>query len=442
MTISDTRGLGLESIADADPVLWEAMQGERRRQHDNIELIASENYVSAAVMEAQGSWLTNKYAEGLPGKRYYGGCEYVDVAETLAQERALALYPGAEHVNVQPHSGAQANMAAYFSVLQPGDRILGMNLAHGGHLTHGMALNFSGKLFQVSAYGVRQDTERIDYDELEATAKEARPKLIVAGASAYPRLWDFERMAAIAHGIGALLFVDMAHVAGLVAAGVHPSPFPHADIVTTTTHKTLRGPRGGLIFCRRELPDGVDPADFPALKGPLGAAIDKTVFPGVQGGPLMHVIAAKAVAFKLAAEKPFREAQRRTVANAAVLAQTLADQGARVVSGGTDNHLMLVDVTPLGVTGKEAEHLLDEIGITVNKNGIPFDPLPPNTASGIRLGTPATTSRGFGEDEMRTVGRIIVEAINARADDTVQRRLAGEVAAIVARFPVPGLPAA
>jgi len=442
MAISETRGLALESIADVDPVLWDAMQGERRRQHDNIELIASENYVSAAVMEAQGSWLTNKYAEGLPGKRYYGGCEFVDIAETLAQERALALYPGAEHVNVQPHSGAQANMAAYFSVLRPGDRILGMNLAHGGHLTHGMALNFSGKLYEVSAYGVRQDTERIDYDELEATAKEARPKLIVAGASAYPRLWDFERMAAIAHGIGALLFVDMAHIAGLVAAGVHPSPFPHADIVTTTTHKTLRGPRGGLIFARNELPDGIDPADFPALKGPLGAAIDKTVFPGVQGGPLMHVIAGKAVAFKLAAEEPFREAQRRTVSNAAVLAQTLADQGARVVSGGTDNHLMLVDVTPLGVTGKEAEHLLDEIGITVNKNGIPFDPLPPNTASGIRLGTPATTSRGFGEDEMRAVGRIIVEAINARADDAVQRRLAGEVAQIVARFPVPGLPAA
>ena len=442
MTISETRGLALEPIADVDPVLWEAMQGERRRQHDNIELIASENYVSAAVMEAQGSWLTNKYAEGLPGKRYYGGCEYVDVAERLAQERALALYPGAEHVNVQPHSGAQANMAAYFSVLRPGDRILGMNLAHGGHLTHGMALNFSGKLYEVSAYGVRRDTELIDYDELETTASEARPKLIVAGASAYPRLWDFERMAAIAHGVGALLFVDMAHIAGLVAAGVHPSPFPHADIVTTTTHKTLRGPRGGLIFARDELPDGIDPADFPALKGPLGAAIDKTVFPGVQGGPLMHVIAGKAVAFKLAAEEPFREAQRRTVANAAVLAQTLADQGARVVSGGTDNHLMLVDVTPLGVTGKEAEHLLDEIGITVNKNGIPFDPLPPNTASGIRLGTPATTSRGFGEDEMRAVGRIIIEAINARDDSAVQGRLAGEVAEIVSRFPVPGLPAA
>jgi glycine hydroxymethyltransferase len=333
-------------------------------------------------------------------------------------------------------------MAAYFSVLQPGDRILGMNLAHGGHLTHGMALNFSGKLYEVHAYGVRQDTELIDYDAMEAQARDVRPKLIVAGASAYPRLWDFERMAAIAHGVGAILFVDMAHIAGLVAADVHPSPFPHADIVTTTTHKTLRGPRGGMIFARKELPDVLDPADFPALKSSLGAAIDKTVFPGVQGGPLMQVIAGKAIAFKLAAEEPFREDQRRTVRNAAVLAETLAGEGARVVSGGTDNHLMLVDVTPLGVTGKEAEHLLDEIGITVNKNGIPFDPLPPNTASGIRLGTPATTSRGFGEDEMRRVGRIIIEAIRSRDDDATQRRLAGEVAEIVARFPVPGLPAA
>jgi glycine hydroxymethyltransferase len=439
MAISESRHLARESIAELDPVLWAAMQGERRRQHDNIELIASENYVSAAVMEAQGSWLTNKYAEGLPGKRYYGGCEFVDVAENLAQERALALYPGAEHVNVQPHSGAQANMAAYFSVLQPGDRILGMNLAHGGHLTHGMKLNFSGKLYEVHAYGVRQDDEHIDYDAMEAQAKEVRPKLIVGGASAYPRIWDFERMAAIAHGVGALLFIDMAHIAGLVAAGVHPSPFPHADIVTTTTHKTLRGPRGGMIFARRELPDSVDPADFPALKGSLGAAIDKTVFPGVQGGPLMQVIAAKAVAFKLAAEEPFREDQHRTVENARVLAQTLADHGARVVSGGTDNHLMLVDVTPLGVTGKEAEHLLDEIGITVNKNGIPFDPLPPNTASGIRLGTPATTSRGFGTDEMRAVGRLIIEAIRSRDDAAIQARLAAEVRDIVVRFPVPGL---
>ncbi len=442
MTISPPTGLALESIAELDPVLWAAMQGERRRQHDKIELIASENYVSAAVMEAQGSWLTNKYAEGLPGKRYYGGCEFVDVAERLAQERALALFPGAEHVNVQPHSGAQANMAAYFSVLQPGDRIMGMNLAHGGHLTHGMALNFSGKLYEVHAYGVRKDTERIDYDAMEAQAREVRPKLIVGGASAYPRIWDFERMAAIAQEVGAILFIDMAHIAGLVAAGVHPSPFPHADLVTTTTHKTLRGPRGGMIFSRAELRPGLDAGQFPALKGTLAASVDRSVFPGIQGGPLMHVIAAKAVAFKLAAEEPFRIDQRRTVENAQVLAETLAGLGSRVVSGGTDTHLLLVDVTPLGVTGKEAEHLLDEIGITVNKNAIPFDTLPPNTASGIRVGTPATTSRGFGPDEMRAVGRIIVEAIRRRDDPTVQARLAGEVAEIVERFPVPGLPAA
>jgi glycine hydroxymethyltransferase len=447
MTISPPKGLALESIADIDPVLWEAMRSERARQHDKIELIASENYVSAAVMEAQGSWLTNKYAEGLPGKRYYGGCEYVDVAERLAQERALALFPGSEHVNVQPHSGAQANMAAYFSVLQPGDRILGMNLAHGGHLTHGMALNFSGRLYEVHAYGVRQDTERIDYDAMEAQAREVRPRLIVGGASAYSRIWDFERMADIAHSVGALLFVDMAHVAGLVAADVHPSPFPHADLVTTTTHKTLRGPRGGMLFGRRDLPSAVDPADYPAVKGgatpgSLAASIDRNVFPGTQGGPLMHVIAGKAVAFKLAAGEAFREDQRRTVENARVMADTLSGLGARVVSGGTDNHLLLVDVTPLGVTGKEAEHLLDEIGITVNKNAIPFDSLPPNTASGIRIGTPATTSRGFGTDEMRSVGRIIIEAIQRRDDPAVQERLAGDVREIVDRFPVPGLPAA
>src|SRR3954469_23787904 len=321
------------TIAEIDPQLWAAMEAERHRQHDKIELIASENYTSAAVMEAQGSWLTNKYAEGLPGKRYYGGCEDVDVAETLAQERALALYPGAEHVNVQPHSGAQANMAAYFSVLQPGDRILGMNLAHGGHLTHGMALNFSGKLYEVHAYGVRQDTERIDMDALEAQAREVRPKLIVAGASAYPRLWDFERMAAIAHEVGALLFVDMAHVAGLVAADVHPSPFPHADIVTTTTHKTLRGGRGGLIFSRDDLPDAVDRADFPMVKTTLAAQIDKSVFPGVQGGPLMHVVAGKAVGLKLALGDEFRRDQLRTIENAAELAGALAERGARIVSG-------------------------------------------------------------------------------------------------------------
>jgi glycine hydroxymethyltransferase len=447
MTNSPPNGLALESIAEVDPVLWQAMLDERRRQHDKIELIASENYVSAAVMEAQGSWLTNKYAEGLPGKRYYGGCEYVDIAERLAQDRALGLFPGAEHVNVQPHSGAQANMAAYFSVLEPGDRIMGMNLAHGGHLTHGMALNFSGRLYEVHAYGVHPDTERIDYDAMATQAREVRPKLIVGGASAYPRLWDFERMAEIAADVGAILFIDMAHVAGLVAAGVHPSPFPHADLVTTTTHKTLRGPRGGLVFGRRTLRPGLDPADFPAIKnggadGALAAAIDRTVFPGVQGGPLMQVVAAKAVAFKLAAEETFKRDQRRTVENAAVMAETLAGLGARVVSGGTDNHLLLVDVTPLGVTGKEAEHLLDEIGITVNKNAIPFDPLPPNTASGIRIGTPATTSRGFGPDEMAAVGRIIIEAIAGREDPARQTRLAAEVHEIVARFPVPGLPAA
>jgi len=447
MTISPRVGLALESIEELDPVLWEAMVNERRRQHDKIELIASENYVSAAVMEAQGSWLTNKYAEGLPGKRYYGGCEFVDVAERLAQDRALALYPGAEHVNVQPHSGAQANMAAYFSVLEPGDRIMGMNLAHGGHLTHGMALNFSGRLYEVHAYGVRQDTERIDYGAMETQAREVRPKLIVGGASAYPRIWDFERMAAIAADVGAMLFIDMAHIAGLVAADVHPSPFPHADLVTTTTHKTLRGPRGGMTFGRRSLRPGLDPAAFPAVKngeadGALGASIDRNVFPGTQGGPLMHVIAGKAVAFKLAAEETFRTDQRRTIENARIIAETLAGLGARVVSGGTDNHLLLVDVTPLGVTGKEAEHLLDEIGITVNKNAIPFDTLPPNTASGIRIGTPATTSRGFGPDEMRTVGRIIIDAIAKRDEPAAQARLAGEVREIVARFPVPGLPAA
>ena len=447
MTISPATGIAVDPIAEVDPVLWEAMLAERARQHDKIELIASENYVSAAVMEAQGSWLTNKYAEGLPGKRYYGGYKYVDIAERLAQERALALYPGAEHVNVQPHSGAQANMAAYFSVLQPGDRIMGMNLAHGGHLTHGMALNFSGKLYEVHAYGVRQDTERIDYDAMAAQARDVRPRMIVGGASAYPRLWDFARMAEIAEDVGALLFIDMAHFAGLVAAEVHPSPFPYADLVTTTTHKTLRGPRGGLVFGRRTLRAGLDPAGFPAVKnggadGALAASIDRTVFPGVQGGPLMHVIAGKAVAFKLAAEEPFRTDQRRTIENAAVMAETLAGLGARVVSGGTDNHLLLVDVTPLGVTGKEAEHLLDEIGITVNKNAIPFDSLPPNTASGIRIGTPATTSRGFGPDEMRAVARIIVDAIEARDDPTRQAVHAEQVREIVSRFPVPGLPPA
>jgi glycine hydroxymethyltransferase len=444
MTISEAAttsrpGLGWASLADVDPDLWSAMVAERRRQHDKIELIASENYTYAAVMEAQGSWLTNKYAEGLPGRRYYGGCEFVDIAETLAQERALALFPGAEHVNVQPHSGAQANMAAYFAVLEPGDRILGMDLAHGGHLTHGSPVNFSGKLYEVHAYGVDRDTERIDYDGLERLAAEVRPKLVIGGASAYPRTWDFERMAAIAHGVGALLLVDMAHIAGLVAAGVHPSPFPHADLVTTTTHKTLRGARGGLVFSRREVPDGIDPARFPAVKGSLAAAVDKAVFPGSQGGPLMHVVAGKAVALKLAATPEFRADQRRVIENAAVLADALAGGGARVVSGGTDNHLALVDVSPLGVTGREAEARLDAVGITVNKNAIPYDPLPPNTASGIRVGTPATTTRGFGVDEMRTVGRLMVEAIATRDDPTADVRLRAEVGELVERFPVPGL---
>ena len=424
MTVSAAPGTGWASIADVDPELWAAMVDERERQRWNIELIASENYTAAAVMEAQGSWLTNKYAEGLPGKRYYGGCEYVDVAERLAISRALDLFPGAEHVNVQPHSGAQANMIAYFSVLKPGDRILGMNLAHGGHLTHGMALNFSGKLYEVHAYGVREDDQRIDYDALERQALEVRPALIVAGASAYPRLFDFERLGAIARAADALLMVDMAHIAGLVAAGVHPSPFPHADLVTTTTHKTLRGPRGGLVFSRE----------------PLAKAIDKATFPGIQGGPLMHVIAAKAVALKLAAGEEFRRDQRRTVENAAVLAETVMRLGAKVVSGGTDNHLMLVDVTPLGVTGREAEVLLDSVGITVNKNAIPFDPLPPNTASGIRLGTPATTTRGFGADEMRVVGELIVRALTGRDDAAVLAAVAAEVHDICARYPVPGLP--
>jgi glycine hydroxymethyltransferase len=424
MTVSASPSAATQTLAQADPEVWDAIVREGERQRWKIELIASENYVMPAVLEAQGTWLTNKYAEGLPGKRYYGGCEFVDIVERLAQERALALFPGSEHVNVQPHSGAQANMAAYFAVLSPGDRILGMNLAHGGHLTHGMALNFSGKLYEVHAYGVTEADQRIDYDALERQATEVRPRMIVAGASAYPRIIDFERMAAIAHGVDALLFVDMAHIAGLVAAGLHPSPFPHADLVTTTTHKTLRGPRGGITFARRD----------------LAAAVDKAVFPGIQGGPLMHVIAAKAVAFRLALEPAFREDQQRTIDNAQALAATLAAHGATLVSGGTDNHLMLVDVTPLGVTGKEAEHLLDEVGITVNKNAIPFDPLPPNTASGIRVGSPAVTTRGFGPAEMRRVGELIVRTLEGRDDPAVLASVTDEVRDICASFPVPGLP--
>ena len=442
MTVTAPTGRAWAPLAEVDPALWEAMEGERHRQHTKIELIASENYTFAAVMEAQGSWLTNKYAEGLPGKRYYGGCEFVDVVERLAQERALALFPGAEHVNVQPHAGAQANMAVYLSTVNPGDRVLGMKLDQGGHLTHGMKLNFSGRYFEIHGYGVRADDERIDYDALERQANEIRPRLIIGGASAYPRIIDFERMADIAHSVGALLWVDMAHIAGLVAAGLHPSPFPYADLVTTTTHKTLRGARGGMIFSRMELPSSVDPADYPMVKPNLAATVDRSVFPGIQGGPLLHAIAGKAVAFELARSEEFREDQRRTIANAQVLAETLAGLGVRLISGGTDNHLLLVDVTPLGVTGREAEHLLDAIGITVNKNGIPFDKNPPNISSGIRIGTPATTSRGFGEEEMRQVGRIIVAAIRQRDEPAQQARLAAEVAEIVARFPVPGLTAA
>ena len=424
MSVSTTSRIAWAPLAQVDPALWSSMQRERERQRWNIELIASENYAFAAVLEAQGSWLTNKYAEGLPGRRYYGGCEFVDQVERLAQERALALFPGAEHVNVQPHSGAQANMAAYVSVLEMGDRILGMNLAHGGHLTHGSPVNFSGKWFEIHAYGVRPEDARIDYDALARQAEDVRPKLVVAGASAYPRVIDFERIATIAHSVGALILVDMAHVAGLVAAGLHPSPFPHADLVTTTTHKTLRGPRGGLVFC----------------KGELAKQVDKTVFPGLQGGPLMHVIAAKAVALHLADSDEFRSDMWHTVENAAALAATLAENGAAVVSGGTDNHLMLVDVTPLGVTGREAETLLDAIGITVNKNAIPFDSNPPNIASGIRVGTPATTTRGFGLDEMRQIGSLIVRAIEGRADESANAQIKASVHDMCARFPVPGLP--
>ncbi len=417
--------LASASIAEVDPELWAAMEGERHRQADKIELIASENYVFSAVLEAQGSWLTNKYAEGLPGKRYYGGCEWVDVAERLAQERALALFPGAEHVNVQPHSGAQANQVAFFATLMPGDRILGLRLDHGGHLTHGLSVNISGKWFEAHHYGVNPDTEQLDYDAIEAQAAEVRPKMLIAGGSMYSRIIDFERLAAIAHGVDALLLVDMAHIAGLIAAGEHPSPFPHADIVTTTTHKTLRGPRGGLIFAKQA----------------LASAVDRAVFPGIQGGPMMHVIAAKAVAFKLAATEEFRRDQRRTRENASILADEIARLGGRIVAGGTDNHVFSMDVRPFGTTGKAAEHLLDEVGITVNKNTIPFDPAPPNVASGIRIGTPATTTRGMGPDEMRTIARLVVEAIERRDEPAEHARIAAEVRELVSHFPVPGLPA-
>ena len=382
--------MNLEKLAVCDPEIAAAMGEELGRQRNKIELIASENFVSPAVMEAMGSVLTNKYAEGYPGHRYYGGCEYVDKVETLAIERAKKLF-GAEHANVQAHSGANANTAVYFAFLQPGDTIMGMNLSQGGHLSHGSPVNISGKYYKVVPYGVTHETERIDYDEFERIAKEAQPKLIVAGASAYPRVIDFERMANIAHSVGAIFMVDMAHIAGLVAAGLHPSPVPYADVVTTTTHKTLRGPRGGLILCKEK----------------YAKQIDKAIFPGVQGGPLMHVIAAKAVAFGEALKPEFKEYAKQIIANCKALAEGLTAEGFRLVSGGTDNHLLLVDVRGQKMTGKTAEHLLDEVGVTCNKNTIPFDPESPFVTSGIRLGTAAVTTRGFKEDDMKEVAAII-----------------------------------
>ena len=406
-------------IAATDPAIWSALQSEFRRQEEGTELIASENYASPAVLAAQGSVLTNKYAEVYPGKRYYGGCEFVDVAESLAIARAKQLFR-AEHVNVQPHSGAQANMAVYFTLLKPGDTVLGMNLAHGGHLTHGHPLNFSGKLYTIVPYGVRKSDERIDYDELERLSDEHHPKMIIVGASAYPRVIDFARIRAAADRIGAPVFTDMAHIAGLVAAGVHPSPVPHSDFVTTTTHKTLRGPRGGLVLCREQ----------------YAKDLDRTVFPGVQGGPLMHVIAAKAVCLKEAAEPEFIAYQKQIVANAKRLASALTTSGFRLVSGGTDNHLMLVDVFSKGITGKVAEAALGKAGITVNKNAIPFDQNPPMTASGIRVGTPAVTTRGLREKEMDLIAGFIGRVLAAPEDAAVQASVKQEVEALCKQFPL------
>ena len=422
MTIVDRSRLAWAKLSDVDPALWAAMEGERDRQHWKIELIASENYTFAAVMEAQGSWLTNKYAEGLPGRRYYGGCEFVDVVERLAQDRALALFPGSEHVNVQPHAGAQANFAAYFAVLDPGDSVMGLNLSHGGHLTHGMGLNFSGRLYEIHAYGVDRETERFDYDEIERMAQEVRPKMIVAGATAYSRIIDFERLGRIAHAVDALLFVDMAHIAGLVAAGLHPSPFGHADIVTTTTHKTLRGPRGGLILCHEE----------------HAKAIDKSVFPGGQGGPLEHVIAGKAVAFGEALTPDFVRYVQQVVTNAQVLAEALMACGFAIVSGGTDTHLMLVDLRSKELTGKEAEKILGAAGITVNKNTIPDDPASPFVTSGIRIGTSALTTRGMGTGEMARIAGMIDTALTAR-DEATLARVKGEAEELGRRFPLYGI---
>lgn len=411
--------MNLEKLAVCDPEIAAAIGEELGRQRNKIELIASENFVSPAVMEAMGSVLTNKYAEGYPGHRYYGGCEYVDKVETLAIERAKKLF-GAEHANVQAHSGANANTAVYFAFLQPGDTIMGMNLSQGGHLSHGSPVNISGKYYNVVPYGVTHETERIDYDEFARIAKEAQPKLIVAGASAYPRVIDFERMAEIAHSVGAIFMVDMAHIAGLVAAGLHPSPVPYADIVTTTTHKTLRGPRGGLILCKEK----------------YAKQIDKAIFPGMQGGPLMHVIAAKAVALGEALKPEFKEYAKQIIANCQALSKGLIAEGFRLVSGGTDNHLLLVDVRGQKMTGKTAEHLLDEVGVTCNKNTIPFDPESPFVTSGIRLGTAAVTTRGFKEADMKEVAAIIGLVLNNPEDAEKQAEAAQRVAALCAKYPM------
>ncbi|MFC3747516.1 serine hydroxymethyltransferase [Paenibacillus sp. GCM10012306] len=409
----------MEQLRKSDPAVLEAMGLELKRQRANIELIASENIVSEAVIEAMGSVLTNKYAEGYPGKRFYGGCEDVDIVEDLARDRAKQLF-GAEHVNVQPHSGAQANMAVYLAALKPGDTVLGMNLAHGGHLTHGSPVNASGLLYNFVAYGVQEDTFLIDYDEVRKAAFKHRPKLIVAGASAYPRTIDFEKLAAIANDVGALFMVDMAHIAGLVAAGLHPNPVPHAHFVTTTTHKTLRGPRGGLIICKQ----------------PWAAAIDKAVFPGTQGGPLMHVIASKAVAFGEALQPSFKTYAENVIKNAKVLSETLLGEGINIISGGTDNHLMLIDTRNLGITGKEAEKVLDSIGITVNKNAIPFDPTSPFVTSGIRLGTPAVTSRGMDEKAMSVIGRIIANVLKNPKDEAILTEAGRQVAELTDQYPL------
>ena len=410
----------MENLETADPAVAEAIDKELNRQRTKLELIASENIVSKAVLEAQGSVLTNKYAEGYPGKRYYGGCEFVDVVEQLAIDRAKKLF-GAAYANVQPHSGAQANMAVFFALLQPGDTVMGMNLTDGGHLTHGSPVNMSGKYFHIVPYGVRKEDERIDYDELERIAKDCQPKLIVAGASAYARVIDFERMAKIAHGVGAYLMVDIAHIAGLVAAGLHPSPVPYADVVTTTTHKTLRGPRGGMILCKD--------AEF-------GKQFNKAIFPGIQGGPLMHVIAAKAVALGEALKPSFKEYAKQVVKNAAVLADELTKDGFRIVTGGTDNHLMLVDLTSKHLTGKEAQNLLDEVNITVNKNTIPFEPLSPFVTSGIRLGSPALTTRGFKEADMKEVADIIALVLDHPEDAAKKDEAKRRVAALCEKYPL------